>query len=146
MTQGDECWQWHGSWTGRQREKRPTFSAGKRRTMAYRWVYELMTGEILRPDQQILHRCDNGGFPIGCGNPRHIRVGTRIDNTNDAMERARHGMPKNVVRAIRKLLEEGRTQDEIAKLYGIARTSVSAIAIGRIHGHVMDEEVDATPE
>jgi len=138
MRAGDECWQWLGGWTGRAREQRPTFTAGKRRTMAYRWVFELVHGVQLTPEQQILHACDRGGFPTGCGNPRHLRVGTREENTNDAIERERHGMPKNVVRAIRALLAEGRTQEDIAKLYGISRTAVSAIAIGRIHKTVGD--------
>ena len=107
--------------------------------MAYRWVYELVNGVRLRHDQLILHSCDKGGYPWGGGNPTHLRLGTREHNTSDAMERARHGLPKHVVRAMRKLLAEGRTQDEVAKLYGISRTGVGRIARGEIHSHVGDD-------
>jgi hypothetical protein len=137
MSNGEHgCWQWLGGWTGREREKRPTFTCNHRRTMAYRWVYELYHGDTLTPDQTILHSCDNGGYPVGCGSVYHIRLGTREENTNDAIERSRHGLPKNVVRAIRQLLSQGQTQEEVAALYGISRSAVSAIAIGRIHSHV----------
>ena len=135
----DGCWPWTGAWGGQPRERRPYFMCAGRRQIAYRWVYELYHGVILTPDQLILHSCDNGGEPIGCGSIHHMRVGTRVDNTNDAMERARHGLPKHVVRAMRKLLAEGRTQDEVAKLYGISRTGVGRIARGEIHSHVGDE-------
>jgi predicted XRE-type DNA-binding protein len=138
------CWRYTGSaWGGQSREKRPYFMANGRRQIAYRWIYELYHGVILAPDQWILHSCDNGGEPIGCGSVYHMRVGSREDNTSDAIERARHGLPKNVVRAIRKLLAEGRTQQEVADLYGISRSAVSAIATGIIHAHVDDPVVDS---
>jgi hypothetical protein len=134
------CWQWHGSWGGQEREKRPYFMAGRRRQIAYRWVYELYHGIILTPDQYVLHNCDCGGYPIGCGSVHHMRLGTRTENTNDAIERDRLGLPKTVVRAIRKLLAEGRTQQDIADVYGVARTTISAIATGRSHASVEDAE------
>ena len=42
-------------------------------------------------------------------------------------------MPKTVVRAILKLRSEGKTQKEIAKIYGISRETISAIETGRSH-------------
>ena len=130
----DECWPYIGSaWGGQPREPRPYFMANRRRMIAYRWIYELVNGVVLAPDQFILHSCDNGGYPIGCGNPAHLRLGTREENTNDMILRERHGLPKIVVRAIRLLAEQGKTQDEIAELYGITRSAVSAIIIGRTH-------------
>ena len=134
----DECWPYiGGAWGGQAREKRPYFMANRRRQIAYRWIYELVNGVVLTSDQLILHACDCGGFPVGCGNPGHMRVGTLADNTSDAMARSRHGLPKHVVRAMRKLLAEGRTQQEVAALYGISRTGVGRIARGEIHSHVL---------
>jgi hypothetical protein len=133
----DDCWPYIGSsWGGRERDKRPYFMSNGRRQMAYRWVYELVHGVILTPDQSILHSCDNGGYPVGCGNPAHIRIGTVQENSNDMKARERHGMPKTVVKAIRRLIEEGRPQHEIADLYGVSREAISAIATGRVYGHV----------
>jgi len=134
------CWQWHGPFGGRARDRRPYFMAGHRRQIAYRWVFELTQGIILAPDQPILHSCDRGGWPIGCGCPDHLRMGTHVENMQDMTSRERHGLPKTVVRAIRRLIEEGRPQAEIAALYGFSRETVSAIATGRVYKHVTDED------
>jgi hypothetical protein len=137
MTSGpDSCWKWNGTWGGPAREKQPYFMAGRKRMMAYRWVYELAHGVTLTRDQLILHSCDNGGDPIGCGNPAHLRVGTPQENMDDMVARERAGLSNFVVRAIRKLLEQGRPQQEIADLYGISREAVSAIATKRTHQSV----------
>jgi hypothetical protein len=123
MSGGAEgCWKYTGNaWGGQAREKRPYFMAAGRRQIAYRWIYELVHGVTLTPDQMILHSCDNGGFPIGCGNIRHMRIGNVRENSDDMMERERHGLPRSVVNAIRTLLSQGREQKEIAALYGISR-------------------------
>jgi DNA-binding XRE family transcriptional regulator len=135
MSGGPEaCWVYIGnSWGGQKREPRPYFMAAGRRQIAYRWIYELVHGVTLTPDQLILHSCDNGGYPIGCGNIHHMRLGTVQDNSDDMVARQRHGMPKTVVRAIRTLLEQGRTQQDIADLYGVSRETISAIATQRAH-------------
>lgn len=134
----DECWPYLGrAWGGQPREKRPYFMAAGRRQIAYRWIYELVHGVILDPKQLILHACDNGGFPIGCGNPGHMRVGTTQENSNDMVDRQRHGMPATVVRAIRTLLEQGKEQQEIANIYGVSRETISAIATQRTHRRIV---------
>ena len=133
----DECWPWLGPWGGRSGiERRPYFQAGGKRQIAYRWCYELVHGITLTPDQLILHSCDHGSYPVGCGNVAHMRIGTHDDNMQDMTGRARHGLSHSVVRAIRKLLEQGRTQEEIATLYGVSREAISAIATRRAYGHL----------
>jgi DNA-binding XRE family transcriptional regulator len=52
---------------------------------------------------------------------------------NDMKERDRHGLPKTVIRAIRKLIKVGRTHNEIAKLYGVSRETITAIHNRRSH-------------
>ena len=137
MGTDDECWPYTGNaWGGQAREKRPYFMARGRRQIAYRWIYELVHGVELTPDQLILHSCDKGGYPIGCGNPKHMRVGTVQQNSDDMMERERHGLPRSVVKAIRTLLEQGRTQQDIADLYGVSRETISAIATTRVYKKV----------
>lgn len=133
-----ECWPYLGNaWGGLGGiERRPYFMAAGRRQIAYRWIYELFHGVILTPDQMILHSCDNGKYPIGCGNVHHMRIGTNEQNVADRTLRDRQGMPANVVRAIRKLLAEGVTQQEVASRYGVARETISAIATQRTHSHV----------
>ena len=135
----EECWPYTGrAWGGQPREKRPYFMAEGRRQIAYRWIFELVQGVTLTPDQLILHSCDNGGYPIGCGNPTHMRIGTVQQNSDDMTSRGRHGLPASVVRAIRQLLERGTTQQEVADRYGVSREAISAIATQRVYKHVVD--------
>ena len=133
----EECWSWCGSWGGRSRDRRPYFMANGSRKMAYRWVWELVNGS--EPKGMILHSCDQGGWPIGCCNPNHLRDGTHAENTKDMTDRQRHGLPATVVRAIRRLLDQGQTQEEIARLYGLTRETVSAIKNQRAYKHLKDE-------
>jgi hypothetical protein len=132
----DECWPWTGAWGGRERDRRPYFMANGRRTMAYRWVWELVEGTPIPPDQMILHSCDNGGYPIGCCNRRHMRLGTVQDNSDDMTSRQRVGLPHTVVRAIRRLLDQGMAQQDVAARYALSRETVSAIATGRTYKDV----------
>ena len=134
----DSCWRWSGSVGGRASEPRPYFQAEGKRYLAYRLVYELVHGVTLEPKQLLLHSCDNGSMPIGCGNPAHLSIGTVQDNSNDMTARQRHGLPHHVVNAIRNLLDQGKTQETIAELYGVSRETVSAIATGRSHSHVKE--------
>jgi hypothetical protein len=134
----DSCWAWSGTTGGRASEPRPYFQAEGKRYLAYRLVYELVHGVTLTKEEKLLHSCDNGSMPVGCGNPRHLRIGTTQDNSDDMKERDRHGLPAHVVSAIRRLLSQQRTQADIAELYGISRETVSAIATGRSHSHVTE--------
>lgn len=132
MGNADDCWRWLGTWGGRSRDRRPYFMADGERTLAYRWVWILVNGPI--PDgQMILHSCDNGGHPIGCCNPAHMRLGTNQENMDDMTTRQRHGLPATAVKAIRRLLDRGETQQEIADKFGVSRETVSAIATGRVY-------------
>lgn len=142
----DDCWLWKGSWGGRRTHLMPYFAANGSRWIAYRKVFELVTGQELSPEQFLCHSCDNGSAPIGCCNFRHLRIGTHQDNTNDKKERERHGLPHSVVRNIRRLLNKGYTQNNIAELYGVSRETVSAIRTGRTYSHVGEDYVDVNAQ
>lgn len=138
----DDCWPWLGSWGGRKSHLMPYFSAGGQRWIAYRKVYELANGIDLLANQLMCHSCDMGAYPVGCCNPKHVRIGTPQDNVNDAKLRQRFGLPKSVVRNIRLLLEKGHTQQNIADTYGCSRETVSAINTGRTYSYVSDNLED----
>ena len=128
----DPCWEWKGRLNAK--DGRPYFTVKGQRRPAYVYVLEQVSGEKQRK-RMALHNCDN---PICC-NPSHLYWGTHQDNMNDMKKRERHGLPKTVVRAIHKLLSDGRTQQSIADLYGISREAVSAIATRRNH---LDKEIN----
>ena len=121
-----QCW----PWTGRLNEKdgRPYMRLNGKSTLAYHITYELMTGDSVN-GRMLLHQCDNEI----CCNGFHVHPGTHQENMDEMKERERHGIPKTVLRTIKKLLEEGRTHENIAELYGHDRSTVSKIAQGRTH-------------
>ena len=124
------CWEWKGKVNAK--DGRPYFTTAGKRRPAYSVALEAYAGpateDILDPVAR--HSCDNKR----CCNPTHLEWGTKQDNSNDMVERERHGLPATVIRAIRKLLgDDSNTQQHIANLYGISRETVSSIATGRAH-------------
>jgi len=126
MHEGDKnvCWEWTGKVN--KKDGRPYFTCEGSRRPAYSWVLQLSSGEYEK-GRLARHSCDN---PICC-NPEHLSWGTHQDNMNDMKERERHGLPATIVRSIRKLRSEGKTQQEVAELYGVSRETISAIDTGR---------------
>lgn len=120
----DECWTWKGRVNGK--DGRPYFTIDGKRRPSYTVALETFTGEEAK-GRVARHNCDNRI----CCNPHHLIWGNSQDNSNDMKERERHGLPKTVVRSIRKLLNENKTQQEIAELYGVSRECISSISTGR---------------
>ena len=120
----NECWEWKGKLN--PKDGRPYFTINGLRRPSYAIVLEASSGES-QEDRITRHNCDN---PICC-NPNHLVWGDHQDNMNDMKKRERHGLPKIVIRAIRKLLHKGQSQSKIAELYGISRETVSSISTNR---------------
>lgn len=83
---------------------------------------------VPRPDPKLnaLHRCDTKR----CVNPNHLYWGTQIDNVRDfkLSGRVKRKLTFQQAREIVVLLREGKlSQPQIAKLFGINQTMVSAI-------------------
>lgn len=116
----DACWPWTLAANG---QGRPYFTVDGEKILAYRLVYELITGEELG-DLIIRHTCDNSI----CCNPSHHVPGTQDENIADMQERERNGLPAVVVKPIRRLADAGTPHETIAELYGIARSTVTGIA------------------
>jgi DNA-binding XRE family transcriptional regulator len=141
MGPNDACWEWKGRVN--EKDGRPYFTVNGKRRPAYVIVLELHTGQKKPKSQMARHSCDN---PICC-NPFHLSWGSHQDNMNDMKERERHGLPRIVVRAILRLRAEGRTQKEVADLYGVSRETISAIDTGRSHrGNGEDSEAGTDDE
>jgi hypothetical protein len=84
-----------------------------------------------------LHSCDNPS----CCNPAHLRPGTQSENVRDMVNRKRRNLsgvnngrarldPERV-RFVRRLLDRGHRQADIAFLFNVAKTTISAIHCGR---------------
>jgi hypothetical protein len=91
-----------------------------------RVVWEMVNGRALLPGEEVRHSCDNPP----CYNPRHLLVGSRKDNMQDAVERQRLRFPKTfppeVVTAWIERYRAGESSAVLAQEYGCHVNSVTA--------------------
>lgn len=115
----------------------------KKTIKIHRFVYEEMFGSI--PQGLVIrHKCDNPN----CINPEHLETGTHADNMMDMTKRgravyvkgSRSGQAKITeqdVREIKRLLHKNKMkQTDIAKVYEISNSTLSAIKYGITWKHV----------
>lgn len=134
------CWEWTAALF---RTGYGAININRQAKYAHRVAYELFIGPI--PEGLfICHHCDNRK----CINPSHLFAGTQADNVEDMYEKGRDNSPKGEgihtaklteekVKEIRKLREEGLTHPKIAKLFGIAECTSSAVCLNRYWKHVL---------
>lgn len=127
---------------------------GGRMQLAHRIVYETFFGPI--PDgAHVLHKCDT---PLCC-NPRHLFLGTTVDNMRDCWEKGRnyfqnggergHGAPNHgeangrskltdsQVREIRELHTTGEySYRKLASMYGVTYGLIGHIVRRKAWAHV----------
>jgi hypothetical protein len=127
------CWNWTGG------IDKGGYGVYRSRN-AHRFIFAHSNGWGIPTGKWVLHRCDNRK----CVNPRHLFLGTRQDNVDDmhAKGRARKAKGEEVGNArltamdVVAIRQDLRTQSEIAKDYGIARSTVSAIKTKQNWAHV----------
>lgn len=138
----DECWEWTGNkkrkygslWIGRKKN-----SKGKN-TLTHRIAWELANGDI--PDgMKVLHKCDNPP----CCNPKHLFIGTQLDNIKDRDEKGRQVAPKgeengncklsdDQVAEIRRRYQYGSRINgtvALAKEFGASQPQISNIVLNK---------------
>ena len=128
-----DCWEWIGGKAGRGYG---VFYVGKMdgrkvQDYAHRVAWTMEHGEI-PAGAEICHHCDNPA----CVNPRHLFVGTHLDNMRDMAAKGRWRnqstrLTRSDADAIRRLYATGQyTQQQIADRYGINFRHVSNIVRG----------------
>ena len=128
MKNSEPCWIWTAS---RNKCGYGNFNveSGKgkefKSVLAHRVAWEIFFGEIPH-GLCVLHECDNPP----CVNPRHLRLGTHLENMIDAAKKGRKGRSPLVVKKIRKLLGT-MTQRKIAATLGVTAQHVSDVATGK---------------
>jgi hypothetical protein len=132
-----ECWEWQrniqSNGYGHMKH------SGKARSV-HRVSYEMHKGEI--PDgAYVLHRCDNKC----CVNPRHLFLGTALDNRLDMQSKRRHAHGERVntaklteaqVLEIYALSDNGMGSPRIAKRVGISVSMAWNIKTGKSWSHL----------
>jgi hypothetical protein len=117
---------------------------GQRVFLAHRAAWILVSGPVLPLAQTInvLHRCDQPR----CVNPVHLFLGTRKDNTQDAVSRKRFGgrhgenNPRAKLTPLQVLeiraLQGKTSQRKIAQQFGVSIALVSFIHSRRVWKHL----------
>lgn len=128
------CWIWNGSYDGRGYGR---YRIGAKYYRSHRIAYEFVYGTIGTNKLYVCHKCD----VRGCVRPGHLFLGTPKDNVRDCMaknrfkpghlsgsEHPRTHLTDADILSIRLEYALGNiTQTELAKLYGVAQTTISAI-------------------
>lgn len=142
----DECWPWASAFGSRGYG---VFWVGgpARNALAHRVAFSLATGREAPPGLVVRHSCDNPA----CVNPKHLSLGTHVDNKRDSMERGRAAIGErnkgggnvlnaDIARSVYAM--RGRaTMAQTAEAFGIGKTTVGHVWNGRIWWR----ETGATP-
>lgn len=150
VSKTSSCW----LWVGAQANGRGVLNMGKvsyasgrprydYRIKAHRFSWLIHNQPEQIPDGIfVCHSCDN---PL-CVNPDHLFLGTNRDNLLDASRKGRmnrgpkNGMAKlteKQVKEIKEMYATGKhSQEEVAEVFGIGRTTVSLIVNGKRWSHV----------
>jgi HNH endonuclease len=125
----DDCWLWTGAF---RRNGYGAFKLDGHVVATHRLSYELGHGAIAE-GLLVLHTCDIRA----CVNPKHLFLGSYLDNTLDAMKKGRHHyatQPKltaSDVMAIRRLYATGKVgYKRLAHEYGVDFTTIRDIIKG----------------
>jgi hypothetical protein len=137
---GSPCWVWTGAVTSCGYG---SVNRGGRNSAvsAHIAAWELQNGPV-REGMCVLHKCD---FPL-CVNTDHLFLGTKKDNTADAIKKGRHHfkdapmlygslspcakISETDASRMRMLRAAGLTYKQISQLYPVSATEVRRIVLG----------------
>lgn len=131
----NECWIWKGY---KDRGGYGRIGVNHKRFIGvHRYSYEINIGLI--PDGLcVCHTCDNKL----CVNPKHLWLGTSQENTADKINKNRQSrifgeknhfskLKEAEVKKIKELISNGKDNREIAKLFNVTHSNISAIRVGK---------------
>jgi hypothetical protein len=137
----DGCWCWVGS---RNKAGYGQMWLNGKMERAHRLSWKIIKGDMPK-GLFLCHKCDNRA----CVNPDHLFIGTQIDNMRDCANKKRLWLQRHPesyygakhpgakltesdVMIVLKLLETRQyTNGEIASIYGVHRTTINKIAVGK---------------
>lgn len=128
---GDGCWIWKGNLDTKGYGK---FRTGGQSLRATRAMYALVKGKV-PADRVVCHTCDTPA----CCNPAHLWLGTIADNSRDMVQKGRSSRRigsantrcRLTVDQVRAIRGDHRQSAAIARSYGVARTTIRDIRLGR---------------
>lgn len=127
------CWNWEGNL---HRQGYGVIRSNRVHHLAHRASYAVFKSDI--PEGMfVCHKCDNRQ----CVNPDHLFLGTAQDNQRDMAKKNRstYGEKSSSAKLteadvikILALKDSGKTQKEIADLFGVSRALISMIFSGKV--------------
>jgi len=138
----ETCWLWTAG--SRGKPGYGSFKLNGKVIDAHRVSYIIHKGDI-PIGMYVCHTCDNRI----CCNPAHLFLGTTKDNVQDMIKKGRKKTVKGsscswakltedqIVKML-KLFEQGYTNAQVGKMFGIHRGSAGEIKRGEIWGHIGD--------
>jgi len=138
-----DCWLWQGQIMS---NGYGGISRGKRhegRVSAHRAAVEIMTGKRVPSDKVVMHLCDN---PT-CVNPKHLKVGSYQENTQDMIDKGRHrffaplgeenGVSKLNPEKVTYIRTQGhKTHAALGRELDVGASCIRSVRDGRTWGHV----------
>ena len=134
-TKTESCWNWNGAVYGNGYGK---FGFSNTKTMSAHRVAWMLTYGHIPKRQCVLHRCDNRR----CVNPSHLFLGSRRDNTQDALQKNRLAFGERIktsklttlqVQEIRSRLDGHYGEySHLGREYHVSPETVSLIAKNKI--------------
>lgn len=117
----DDCWLWTSTRTHAYGRLSGTLKA-------HRLSYEIAYGSI--PEGAwVLHKCDT---PL-CVNPKHLYLGTPLDNMHDMHSRGRNAKTKPNMQGDRNHAAK-LTRDQVQEIILMQKAGVASSRIGKIFG------------
>ncbi len=126
----DDCWEWQGSLNHHGYGNFRGFSG--KNDKAHRFSYRLHFGEF-EEKLEIMHLCDNPR----CVNPRHLKLGTHLDNMRDMVMKGRSQrgeltntskLTEEMVKEIRETSLTGKyTNKDLSTKYGVTLQTIRSI-------------------
>lgn len=147
----NECWVWL---RGRNTGGYGATSFGKvHYSVAHRIAWELANGRKADPDKVVMHTCDNPP----CCNPRHLRLGTHLDNNRDMVRKGRSRTPvgtaypnsiltEQTVKEIRSRYKPYLVmRKDLAMEYGVSLSTIERVVGRKGWRHVPETLLTAQP-
>jgi hypothetical protein len=141
VNEDNGCWEWIANKLPKGYGR---FKENDTSKVAHRVSYEMHIGHI-KEGMIICHHCDNPP----CVNPFHLFMGTHKDNVIDKKSKGRdiigekNGRSKLTekdIPVIRRLLASKIRQVDIAKQFGLANRTISAINTGHTWTHIKEDK------